>query len=271
MMLLASIGATAQNVQENSTIITSSNSAGRISSEFSSDGKGKLVTSQYTDNIRTFQIYDEDLDCIKTFNIKVVPYEDDVVDTYVIDTNSLYDGEAQPLTQTLFNNDEKYEYIMTIVDPATSNIKGFKIINDENTVLQEIIIEDYNNLYMDIDVIKIGDKYYLRASIDDDTYAFYAINKETSSVKKVNTLKGIRINPSITKRNTPVTIDLGDETDSAHNIIVSNAEGKTLHRMTVPAGHKQVTLDTSRWGRGMNIITVKDAKSNRDSQKVIIK
>jgi len=125
-----------------------------------------------------------------------------------------YDGNSYTdddfiFTQTLFNTDEKYEYLVPVfgetqeevsseydqdhdgeVDERTYNyvtpVQGFKVVSEDGTVLQSIETEMSSSAYFGI--MKINGKVYLYCADKNNRHdcVFYQIDPVSTSIKKVN-------------------------------------------------------------------------------------
>ena len=90
-------------------------------------------------------------------------------------------------TQTLFNDDEKFEYFASIQsDPENPNSWDLYICNEDGHLLQKLDIGARTNY---IYIIKINSDYYILKS--HDGFEFYKINKsvEPTGTKEINITK----------------------------------------------------------------------------------
>lgn len=207
---------------------------------------------------------------------------------------------AIPVTQTLFNDDEEYEYIQPIyqyeiekseldrddnggIDYITTNYTprwvGFKIMTATGKELQRVDFDAStmgNNNYLDLFIIKINDKYYLDVSgEDEETYEtsdlFFRINRETSSVQKISApIKGMSVRPRMQSRGGSFTVELDGDSNVERDVVVVNSAGQTVWEQKVPAGQKTVNISASRLSQGLNVVTVRGGKQP-ESCKVIVK
>ncbi len=190
------------------------------------------------------------------------------------------------LTQTLFNMDEKIEYISIdyeksisdydydndgVIDHRTirrgEKCAGFSIVQEDGTVLQSVK-GDYGDYFM---LVKIDGKVYLVAGTeyeDGDKYTvFFLIDRNSSSVKQVKSLPGIRVRPSVADRNEQVTVELEDD---AREIQVVNAAGQTLKRIPVGEGQREVNFSTRGLNSGVNVVRA-NGRNRQTSRKFIVK
>ena len=137
---------------------------------FTSSGESLL----YFMNSNTVSIYDSDLSLVHTFKLKdgfkrieFVDYDDNLF-TYGEGGKFIY------CSQTLFNNDENFEYVV-----ETS--EGYSVINEDGSVLFKFDKKGH--------MIKIGGKIYW-VSYSDDGCIFYLINKQSTSIEQVASVPG---------------------------------------------------------------------------------
>ena len=214
--------------------------------------------------------------------------------------NSSYESETGvTITQTLFNNDEKYEFCLPIMDVfaeegsysdyyQTQTIHhrykpiGYKIVSEDGTVLQEIIVNDArdNNLSIYAVVMQLGDKtYFVIATYsgeygeDDDMTYIYEINKNTNSIQKVREVKGsMRVTPTVANRNEEITISINDDNcNVARELIITGVNGKLIERRTIPAGENTFKVNAAMMRSGMYNFTLQKKGEIVDNSKVIIK
>ncbi len=267
-LLAGTVSSSAQSGLTNVGIF--SNRLDPVPGIFSYDGKTRLLEKPYEySGPYTINVYDSEFKKEKQITFKDVPSSVEYYDLNQGTTISeLYDVL---LTQTLFNQDEKYEAIVENYD-ASGYQTGFSVVQEDGTVLFTTQYKNYNNVYFHI--IKVGDLYYLSVKYEDDNYydysSIYRIDREGSSgLTFVKKIKGMSVSPTVLDRSTPVTVDF-KEGEGQHEVRVVTAGGKTVHKESVD-GASSVTLDTSRWGSGMNIVTVRDKNGKTESCKVIVK
>lgn len=233
---------------------------------FAYQEKPCIYVNQRSDsNTKDFVIFDENFEVIKRIsNIEAEDIEFYDFDTFA-DDNQFY------LSQTLFNNDEKFEYI-TLIENNSGNCSGLQIKSETEDVLSTVTFNNaYSNCYLQ--VFKIKSKMYLLVVAEDDDLTYiYRIDKETSTVQKVKTVEGINIMPRMPKRHEVVTVELDDVSDESREIQVVNGAGQMVDRIIVPAGQKQVQLNSAHMSPGINIINVKGSDNKTaSSQKIFVK
>lgn len=235
--------------------------------QFSYQGKSYLYVWAENDKVA---IYDENLDEVKRFWLTTTSENERVEYVYLHDSEYFADDESFTLSQTLFNNDEKFEYIVLRRDGNDwgSPMLGFDIRSEDGTTLSSI------NLYKEngdcgFDIYKMGNKVYLGVEFygDNREVYLYSINRETSSLQQVKSISGLNIKPRMPRRNEVVTVEMDEVSNEARELQVVNSAGQTVERIVVPAGSKQVQLKASRMSPGVNVIQM----GHTDGYKIYVK
>ncbi len=181
-----------------------------------------------------------------------------------------------PFTQTLFNNDDKVEFIRVIGEldqwGDIINIEGYKIVNEDNEVL--FTIEETSD---DIRVLRWKGMYYLTFTYyndnDQEVINVYAINKDgnESSISKVKTMSGLKAFPALANRNSvvDVTIDEASATEGGELVIVDNG-GRVVAKQPFEPGQTTVPVRTSRMRTGVYNITLNNG-AKVENARIIVK
>ena len=200
------------------------------------------------------------------------------------------------ISQTLFNNDEKYEFILPVMEPLARmsyydgkqsiyyehEAIGYKIVSEDGTVLQEIIVNEARDSKISIEafVLQFGDKNYFiietyggESGKDNDMTYFYEINKNTNSIQKVREMQGsMRVNPTVADRNEEITISIDDDNNNvARELIITGVNGKLIERRTIPAGENTFKVNAAMMRSGMYNFTLQKKGEIVDNSKVIVK
>lgn len=181
-----------------------------------------------------------------------------------------------PFTQTLFNNDDKVEFIRVIGElnqwGEITNIEGCKIVNEDNEVL--FTIEETS---AEISVLRWKGMYYLTFTYYDDNdqevINVYAINKDgnESSISKVKTMSGLKAFPALANRNSvvDVTIDEASATEGGELVIVDNG-GRVVAKQPFEPGQTTVPVRTNRMRTGVYNITLNNG-AKVENARIIVK
>lgn len=208
------------------------------------------------------------------------------------------------LTQTLFNNDETFEYIQLIekttettkeedrdrdglIDKITiygqNHLTGFNIVSEKGDILKTISFEEDFKDYPDYQIYydnpfrirKINNKYFVSLLLENDNNniinLLYAINPGTTEIQKVGTPIKMSISPRVVDRNESINVRLSESDNAAREIAVRNAAGQTVHKTTIPAGQTEIQINSSQLSNGLNVISVKDGKNRQENCKVMVR
>lgn len=198
-------------------------------------------------------------------------------------------------TQTLFNTDDKYEYLVPIL-PSDSRdtesidrdgdgqvdyivtisgacVSGFKIMNETGNTIQtenfpsDFRLSTYDN---DVDIWRIGDKYYLLFS-DADNAIIYRINRSSSGtpVTKLRAIGGMAVSPRMARRSTPVTVTL--DKDMHYSMLQLIDEAGRVAMAEPVEGRPSVQLETSSLKSGMYIVRAIGDLGSQETCKIIIR
>lgn len=148
-----------------------------IPSEFSFDGESKVIGFDYFGDPKFYYVYDSEFN-ETVLTLERGPVRQNYYDysiSYTVITNICF-------TQTLFNDDEEYEFVEGIVDPNNSgNCKGFRICSG-NKILQEVYFpEGATAASSSISIIKFGDNNYLEVYLSTNQRIIYRITKSNAA------------------------------------------------------------------------------------------
>lgn len=209
------------------------------------------------------------------------------------------------LTQSVFNNDVSYEYIMPIyelyengaserdrdgdgeiderITYYSTRVVGFKIVQDNGKVLSSVRFGDglsLNTLYSSrVFCINFANKKYLMVNVEKKTgdergsYSiFYSIDpSDPTSLKAVRTEKtGIKAMPTIARQSEVVNVDVSNFKNPRHVSVVSS-NGQTVMTRHIADGQSHVEVQTSGLPAGLYIVKVTDGQSVSDNCKIIIR
>ena len=218
-----------------------------------------------------------------------------------VDFDNLDEEQSAMISQNLFNDNEKYEFILPVMEVfessllnANSGIKtieykhrtiGFKIVSEDGSELYRILINEDKDeeLYCSAMIVKLGDKQYL--VVDSRKYdynsgmphseviRFYEIKKDGTGIEKVREMSGsMNIRPTVANRDEQITITLNDENSNvARELIITGVNGQLVDRRDIPAGENTVTVSAAMMRSGMYNFTLQKKGEIMDNGKVIVK
>lgn len=231
------------------------------------------------------------------------PYkETDYTDTYAPKAMQLNvkfaDVSAIYAAQTLFNSDDKYEYILPIVEPidldnctyvdwyAEGQVlggTGFKVMSEDGSVICSVSLPSgyYLSSFNYMDLMELSGKAYLCVTVEDGIsvqygsgasyYLIYAIDNKTSSVKSIGAPIKAKVHPTTPEHGTAVNIDLPENATHGCNVVVTSASGKVVINQKIAADTTHTAIDTSALPRGLYVVTVDSGNGAVESTKIIIR
>ena len=237
----------------------------------------------------------------RTSSIGFTNYDANPTHHYMFET-----GDGVCLTQTLFNSDDKYEYLYfphelseeyDYVDPTPdyyesgtyteeeifyqySLYKSFNVMSEDGAILQTVTFPNGFQMadYLDAQVIQLSEEFYILCQGEMNDYTtllIYKINRSSvgASVEQVCAPIKVGAFPSVANRNQMITIQLsGDNAGSNQTSLqVVDMQGKVLNQQTIPAGQTTATIPAHRLSNGMNLIKITQGSKTIGTEKVIIK
>ena len=218
-------------------------------------------------------------------------------------------GDGLCLTQTLFNSDNKYEYLYfphelseendyghgpiapspdyyesgTYTEEKTyyqySLYKSFNIMSEEGTILQTVTFPNgFEMDYLTAQVIQLSGEFYILCQgkmNDSGTLLIYKINRSSvgASVEQVCAPIKVGVYPNLVNKNQTITIQLsGDNAaKTATDIEVVNMSGQMTDRQTISAGQTHTQIRANKFSTGMNVVNLLQNGKTIGTQRVIVK
>ena len=268
-MLFASLGMQAQIIGDKIENVPDVFDSGFLPATFTIDNKSYFMVDNTEENYSSgysgsIQVYDDEFKHIKNVDIYGNLCE---LFYYDYSLNSREYVHFLPVSQTLFNSDNKYEYVRIVYNSDIGYCS--EIVNEDNEVLGSITLASE---YVDgIGIAKINEKHYFIVSYStvngyiEDWYAFTP-GFETD-LKKVQAPAGLSVMPSSAKRHQSITIETDDESKNREVNIV-DASGKSVWKQIIPAGQKSIRVNAAKLSKGLNVVNVDGEKEK--SVKVIV-
>lgn len=213
-------------------------------------------------------------------------------------------GTYFEISQTLFNQDEDFEYIIpkyalvnsgaissdmttepttddeitttrstVISEKALPAIVGFQVVSSSGNIVREINFD--NGFYIvettrGFALITIGGNRYITISNGSETL-FYKIDNQGTDIKKVKTAKGsMFLQPTITDKNSTINVTLGDANEKGSDIMVTSTSGMMINSINVPAGQTETQMSINAPSGMYCVSRIQNGKVN-DTKKVIVK
>lgn len=213
-----------------------------------------------------------------------------------VDTKTFY------LSQTLFNEDNSYEYVLPIYtafdfeeestgwDDAKQQevvaikrsgkvirITGFRIVNESGATVNTISFDnnfesygDFNIMDLDGNIFLAVDGYIVKSATEFvNAVIVYSIDSQTSSVRQISMEEGMHISPTMPRRSEMITITLEGNSKQPRQVNIVNATGKTVKRIVVPAGQRRIQVNAGELSTGLNIVNVSGQKTQ--ACKIIVR
>jgi len=208
-------------------------------------------------------------------------------------TTGSYDvDDPIPLSQNIFNSDDKWEYVLVVEEPINNTSSGYKfnedgylyfertqienvgeeydfmIINQDGTVLDKIKLEDELCDDDEFYVYRMGGKTYLKFELhdeNDDHYeALYEYTASGNGLKLVHKSR-LKMSPSIVNRGERVKLELGDDVS---NVTVTNSAGQVMMRQNAKGN---TSIDTNRLAKGVYNVSAQQHGKASKTERFIVK
>lgn len=210
------------------------------------------------------------------------------------------------VSQTLFNNDAEYEYIVPkyklsskgysdyfdqvspydpnrqVIDTIKSTLitkdseivlAGFKIMSVNGTVVKDLDFSEDFEGYIDTRsayVITIGKNTYLAFNGVNST-VFYKINRTTTEIKQVKMeTAAMTLSPVVAERNATIDINLKDDNNAGSEIAIISTNGTQVKRISMPANQttSQININAPA---GLYCVSRMQKGKVVETKKIVIK
>lgn len=158
-----------------------------VPKQFTYDGSVLLAGRIYDDSgTMTFHFYNDEFEEVKKLTI---PQNVERIEYVDFDNNSTPEINFYA-SQTMFNKDEKFEYVLPISEGEKDNLVGFRIMSEDGTELQTIMLDVPSRDWYDWGIIalNINKKLYfivVYETSDSNISIVYRINQQTNEIKPV--------------------------------------------------------------------------------------
>ncbi|MDE6204570.1 MAG: T9SS type A sorting domain-containing protein [Duncaniella sp.] len=206
-------------------------------------------------------------------------------------SESCGDMEKLPVTQTLFNNDAKYEWIISDISALPVSYTneyervsgeglfetGFKIVSEDGSVIETVAYPaglhcGYNSL----DLLIVDDRYYIIAELLNTNYTeeysiIYELSRTTGMLDMVGEPMLMKVHPTAPVRGTTVDVEIGSTTGNRIVLGLTGSDGRTVISRNLEPGTTRTSIDTSRLTQGVYVVTVTDAAGSLEATKIIVR
>ena len=222
------------------------------------------------------------------------------------------DGRANSyfeVSQTLFNSDEGFEYILpkyklsangnvggsyvingggdteqittqrsvVISEQKELALAGFQVLSEDGNVVSDITFDGDFEGSIDLDcafVITIGNTTYLAFdgySNGQSSTIFYKIDRSTSSIQKVKTAPStMKLTPTVVNSGSTINVNFGDDNVKGSDLVVVSASGAAVQTYHVPAGQTSAQIQANS-SAGMYCISRLPKNKIAETKKFIVK
>ena len=284
-----SVGASAQMLEEKPILTDLNNYLGTIPSCFVKDAKPYLVLEAiepYNNDVNNngkydsyYYIYDENLSLVKE-----ITSENKIGIAYYLECGQAFDGDGMYFSQTLFNDDDAFEYIEYDRNEGEPNEYGygdpystyFRIVSDNGKELARVTFDKPVIAGFEFHVIRLGNKVYLNVESFQSNCAsyrkFFLINKSAngeSAIREVEAPEALQAFPSLARKNQRVSIELGKH--AGDRLQLTAANGSVVRQVPVKAGQKSVQLSTRGLSSGLYVVSTVGKNGAQENCKLVIK
>lgn len=273
-------------------LTTKSDYSGVIPEEVLNEGNMYWTGSVF----RTEDEYDRHLASISIFDNNLNEVKQIISSNPILMCNFIDEyrsGTRLPVTQDVFSDDGKFEYIVGTRFGEYGHALELAIKQDDGEVLANLTLGEREFLpifyYGDwdgipIDLINLGDgHWYLglhigkeAVNINNDTQYFIRLysfehGKISTSLKQVRDIpEKISASPVMPRRNEFVSVDISS-VQSPTSLTVVNAAGQVVCSQNLHDGQKNASIDTSRLTSGLYIVRVANSQKKSEICRIIIR
>lgn len=222
------------------------------------------------------------------------------------------DGRAESyfdVSQTLFNDDASFEYIMpkfklsthgniggsntiisgddeqiitsqstVISDQKNLALAGFQVLSENGNVISDITFDSDFEGYLNVNyafVITIGENVYLAfdgSANGSRSTIFYKVDrKNPSAIQKVKVAPStMSLSPTIVKGGSTINVTFDDANEKGSDIVVVSASGAAVKSYHVPAGQTSAQIQANT-SAGMYCVSRLQKNKVSVTKKIIVK
>ncbi len=237
---------------------------------FVKEGQGYMLLTKRLDDGRDYLIYDKDLQQVA--NVFYPNSENDSWSIYAptlrVSNGAEYMDDNFYFSQTLFNDDEEFEYVMKVYKSGSYELSMLRLMQTNGNCLAEISLADYSWANLDY-IFLLGDQMYFVIN-DDNGYYWYRWEKDSSSLKMVSkTISNAIGRPNPVHRGEPFTIQLGADAEGTSAAAIYDVRGGLA--TTAQGEGSSLTVDTSVLAPGHYVYRVSTNGKEVSTGKLIVR
>lgn len=253
----------------------------------------------------------------KSAGITQTEYSKDVDKIFLknmnLDNGSGEEGTFFDVSQTLFNQDEAFEYLVpkyalsanstggnndvviggnnpyddnivlsrSTIASEKSNVVmvGFQVVSSNGNVVKDLDFDGGFETNLEYDnpvgaLITIGGNVYIAFNgyaNGEECSVFYKVDRTSTNIQKVKSAPAsMRIFPSVTNKNTAITVDLNDDNVGGSELIVYSSTGIAVNKISVPANQKSTTFSVNASTGVYNVVRIHKNQA-KEVKKIIIR
>lgn len=244
-------------------------------SQFLAGDEPHLLFRESDGNNITFIIVDNKLN-----EITRIPFPDHLEYLYPKSEDCDYMNDIV-FTQTLFNTDDKYEWIVSKGRGGHEDewevVTGFKVMSEDGSTVADVDFPAGYTTRMQIrmSLYILGKELYLFCPVgdsnDDDFYIVYSVSPDNASVQQVGAPRKVSVSPTSMRRGTPVNVNFPAGMTGVTNVKVVSATGAVVMNRNIQPDATSTSIETSSFAPGMYIVNVTDGKTIREAAKIIVR
>lgn len=212
------------------------------------------------------------------------------LDICIMDSNC-NEKEYFRISQTLFNSDADFEWIVPIIEAVDISYTneyekcegkrlkctGFRVESQSGSVIATVKFPNglygfYNdNTYLYIMNKKIYLFWDLTNKDNEYYYMAYELDASNASVNAVSAPRRIKVSPTMPQRGTDVNITFENSADSNCKIIITSVSGKIVLTQNVQPGTTSAVINTERFEKGLYIVSVSNDGKTQENTKIIVR
>lgn len=216
---------------------------------------------------RNVYVYDENLSLVKNWS-----FIGDAIYMYFENANNGAEDAEFFFSQTLFNDDDSFEYIVKETAGSDESILALKLMSDNGRELARISF-DKPCSRVDIHIIHFGERDYMYLELNyGNDYKLYSIDKSSNgqtAIQEVSQQAGLSVFSSLVRRNENVSIQLGNH--AGGRLQVTSSNGSIVRQMPIQEGQTSMQLNTRGLSAGMYVVSVVDANGTQENCKIVIR
>lgn len=207
-----------------------------------------------------------------------------------IQTDYSRDLDSAPVTQTLFNSDEAYEFIVSDYSLINYNVEnedykatgkylaitGFKVVSENGNTVATMNFPSGMYGYGDPQLFITSAGNFLIVVLNNDSgerfVVTYKVENSGSGIRQIGSPVqcGMKVNPTAPTRGSLVNVSFAPA-ESGTRLNVVGTDGRCVFQCALDEGVTSSQIETGRFSSGIYVVVLEDSKGTRESCKIIIR